>query len=131
VTLKEAAELLGVTPDNLRGAIARGSLQATKVGRDWNVEPWAVEVYRRGHLRDQTIPYIGMSYPVQFTLLVRGDGSVALSGLVNVSGEGSGMAATGDSVEDVVRQLRDRMGPIAEAWTDVDMPEGVKENAPE
>ena len=39
MTLKEAAALLGVTPDNLRGAIARGALRATKHGRDWSVTP--------------------------------------------------------------------------------------------
>ena len=39
VTLKEAAARLAVTPDNLRGAIARGSLRAVKHGRDW----WVTE----------------------------------------------------------------------------------------
>jgi hypothetical protein len=46
VTLIEAAAILDVTPDNLRGAIKRGSLQATKHGRDWWVEPKEVERYR-------------------------------------------------------------------------------------
>lgn len=46
MTLKEAAALLGVTPDNLRGAIARGSLKAEKHGRDWWVT--AAEVKRYG-----------------------------------------------------------------------------------
>ena len=45
VTLKEAAALLGVTPDNLRGAIARGSLKAEKHGRDWWVQPAEVKRY--------------------------------------------------------------------------------------
>jgi excisionase family DNA binding protein len=35
VTLKEAAALLGVTPDNLRQSIARGTFKAKKLGRDW------------------------------------------------------------------------------------------------
>jgi excisionase family DNA binding protein len=52
MTLKEAASLLGVTPDNLRGAIARGSLKARKVGRDWHVTPAEVERYRRENRRE-------------------------------------------------------------------------------
>lgn len=51
MTLKEAADSLGVTPDNLRGAIARGALKAAKHGRDWWVEPREVERYRRESLR--------------------------------------------------------------------------------
>ena len=51
MTLIEAAALLGVTPDNLRGAIKRGSLKATKVGRDWTVTPREVERYRTEHRR--------------------------------------------------------------------------------
>jgi excisionase family DNA binding protein len=45
MTLKEAATILGTTPDNLRGAIARGSLKARKVGRDWHVGPGEVARY--------------------------------------------------------------------------------------
>lgn len=51
MALKQAAALLGVTPDNLRGAIARGSLKATKIGRDWTVTPKEVERYRTEHRR--------------------------------------------------------------------------------
>jgi excisionase family DNA binding protein len=51
MTLKEAAELLGVTPDNLRGAIKRGTLKANKHGRDWFVTPASVEKYRQEHRR--------------------------------------------------------------------------------
>jgi len=51
MTLKEAAALLGVTPDNLRGAIARGTLKAQKLGRDWFVKPKEVERYRAEHRR--------------------------------------------------------------------------------
>lgn len=47
MTLKEAAALLGVTPDTLRQQIANGKLKAMKVGRDWSVTPKAVENYRR------------------------------------------------------------------------------------
>lgn len=51
MTLKQAAALLGVTPDNLRQSIARGSLQATKLGRDWFVTEDEVERYRAEHRR--------------------------------------------------------------------------------
>jgi len=51
MTLIEAAAMLGVTPDNLRGAIARGSLKATKVGRDWHVTDREVDRYRTTHRR--------------------------------------------------------------------------------
>lgn len=51
VTLIEAAARLGVTPDNLRGAIKRGSLKAVKHGRDWWLEPAEVERYARENRR--------------------------------------------------------------------------------
>ncbi len=51
LTLKEAAALLDVTPDNLRQSIARGTFKATKLGRDWIVEPAEVEKYRTEHRR--------------------------------------------------------------------------------
>lgn len=51
MTLKQAAERLGVTPDNLRGAIARKALKAEKIGRDWIVEPAEVERYARENRR--------------------------------------------------------------------------------
>lgn len=51
MTLKEAAELLGVTPDTLRQQIAAGKLHARKVGRDWHVSPREVERYRAEHRR--------------------------------------------------------------------------------
>jgi excisionase family DNA binding protein len=47
VTLREAAELLGLDPATLRQQIARGSLRAEKRGRDWHVTPREVERYRR------------------------------------------------------------------------------------
>jgi excisionase family DNA binding protein len=46
VTLNEAAEQLGVTPDTLRQQIKAGKLDAEKRGRDWWVTPRAVERYR-------------------------------------------------------------------------------------
>lgn len=51
MTLKEAAAILGTTPDNLRGAIKRGALKAQKMGRDWFVTPKEVERYRKEHKR--------------------------------------------------------------------------------
>lgn len=50
VTLREAAERLAVTPDNLRGAIARGTLAAVKHGRDWWVTEAALKTYQDEHL---------------------------------------------------------------------------------
>lgn len=52
MTLKEAAAVLGVTPDTLRQQIHAGKLKARKVGRDWWVEPREVERYRKEHRRD-------------------------------------------------------------------------------
>lgn len=51
MTLIEAAARLGTTPDNLRGAIKRGILKATKRGRDWFVDAAEVERYAREHSR--------------------------------------------------------------------------------
>ena len=47
MTLREAADVLGVTPDTLRQRIAAGTLRATKRGRDWWVTPTEVERYGR------------------------------------------------------------------------------------
>ena len=51
MTLKQAAQRLGITPDSLRQAIHRGSLRAEKHGRDWWVSPAEVERYREEHKR--------------------------------------------------------------------------------
>jgi len=51
LSLIEAAAMLGVTPDNLRGAIKRGVLKATKHGRDWWVSVGEVERYGRENRR--------------------------------------------------------------------------------
>lgn len=56
VTLIEAAALIGTTPDNLRGAIKRGSLKAVKHGRDWWIEPKEVERYRATNRRASRCP---------------------------------------------------------------------------
>lgn len=46
MTLVEAAASLGITPDSLRQAIARGSLRGRKVGNTWTVTPREIERYR-------------------------------------------------------------------------------------
>ncbi len=51
MTLNEAAAILGVTPDNLRQQIARGSLKARKVGRDWHVQRREVDRYAKENRR--------------------------------------------------------------------------------
>jgi excisionase family DNA binding protein len=53
VTLKEAAEIIGTTPDNLRQSIARGTLKAAKLGRDWIVSQKEVERYARENRRSR------------------------------------------------------------------------------
>jgi excisionase family DNA binding protein len=47
MTLPEAARALGCTDSNLRHAIKRGSLRATKIGRDWLVSSEEVTRYQR------------------------------------------------------------------------------------
>jgi excisionase family DNA binding protein len=51
MTLVEAAQRLGVTPDTLRQQIANGKLKASKRGRDWWVTDGEVERYRQSHKR--------------------------------------------------------------------------------
>lgn len=51
MTLKQAAEVLEVTPDTLRQAIAAGRLKAVKRGRDWWVTRSEVERYGRERRR--------------------------------------------------------------------------------
>ena len=51
MTLKQAAAILGVTPDTLRQQIRAGSLKADKMGRDWFVTTSEVQRYRSEHLR--------------------------------------------------------------------------------
>lgn len=46
-TLTEAATIIGTTPDNLRGAIHRGSLRASKIGPVWVVDDAEVARYLR------------------------------------------------------------------------------------
>ena len=45
----EAARLLGVTRERARQLCDEGRLRAQKLGRDWRIEPRAVEEYRRIH----------------------------------------------------------------------------------
>lgn len=123
MTLTEAAELLGVTPDNLRGAIQRGTLRATKIGRDWHVDQWAVDLYRRQHLRDVTVPFVGISYPIEFRVFVTEDGGTQISAFANVSGDGSGPMAEAETIEAAVALLRERMSADHEVFTTIEDPE--------
>lgn len=50
LTLRQAADELGLSPSTLRTQIAAGSLRATKAGRDWLVAPREVARYREHHL---------------------------------------------------------------------------------
>lgn len=50
MTLREAAELLGVTADTLRQQVLAGHLRAKKLGPIWTVTPGEVERYRRESL---------------------------------------------------------------------------------
>lgn len=56
MTLIEAARKMTTTPDNLRRAIAAGTLRATKRGRDWYVTQAAVDSYMRDHRRVPGVP---------------------------------------------------------------------------
>jgi excisionase family DNA binding protein len=47
MTLAEAADALGLSPDTLRSQIRYGRFAARKVGRDWHTTPREVERYRR------------------------------------------------------------------------------------
>ena len=53
MTLREAAEAIGVTPDTLRQQIANGKLRATKRGRDWWVTKGEVERYGKENRRSE------------------------------------------------------------------------------
>lgn len=56
MTLREAAEQLGVQPDTLRRQVRLGKLKARKVGRDWHVTPKEVERYRLESRRSSQQP---------------------------------------------------------------------------
>ena len=47
LTLKQAAERAGITPDTLRQAIKDKRLTATKPGRDWLIDTEEIERYMR------------------------------------------------------------------------------------
>jgi excisionase family DNA binding protein len=47
LTLRVAAERLGITPDTLRAQIRRDRLHARKLGRDWLVDEAEVNRYAR------------------------------------------------------------------------------------
>jgi excisionase family DNA binding protein len=56
LTLRQAADSLGITPDTLRAQVHRGRLKATKLGRDWLVERSELIRYRRESKRATTGP---------------------------------------------------------------------------
>ena len=47
ITVKQAAALLGVTPQRVRALIKAGMLQAEKWGRDWQIDAESVEKRRK------------------------------------------------------------------------------------
>lgn len=49
MTVNEAAVSLDISPDSVRKAIKRGTLDAKRRGRDWWITNGAVERYRRVH----------------------------------------------------------------------------------
>ena len=51
MTLKDAAEVLGITPDTLRQQIANGKFRASKMGPLWVVKRKEVERYAKEHRR--------------------------------------------------------------------------------
>lgn len=51
VTIREAAEKLGLSPTTLRVQILKGKLKAEKRGRDWWITPREVERYGQEHKR--------------------------------------------------------------------------------
>lgn len=55
LTLPEYAALHNVTPRAVRGKIARGSIKALKIGRDWVIsadEPYTDRRYREEKLKE-------------------------------------------------------------------------------
>jgi excisionase family DNA binding protein len=52
MTVREAAEYLGLSPTTVRNQINNGALAATKVGRDWLIERHEADRYRRDRMRD-------------------------------------------------------------------------------
>lgn len=56
MTLKEAAEALGLSPSTLRVQIRNGKLRAQKWGNQWSVSPKEVARYRAVSARDKDLP---------------------------------------------------------------------------
>jgi excisionase family DNA binding protein len=50
MTLREAAAILGLSPETLRSQIRNGRVSASRRGRDWWMTPGSVERYRQEHL---------------------------------------------------------------------------------
>lgn len=53
MTLREAAEILGLSATTLRVQIRNGKLAAVKRGRDWHVTPAELERYRTTRLSER------------------------------------------------------------------------------
>lgn len=51
ITLREAAQILGVSPDTLRQQVHRKRLTATKLGRDWFVTRAELAKYLKRYSR--------------------------------------------------------------------------------
>jgi len=52
LTLREAADQLGVNPATLRQQVNKGKLKATKRGRDWFVQPAELRRYDEARKRE-------------------------------------------------------------------------------
>jgi excisionase family DNA binding protein len=50
LTLRQAADQLGISPDTLRQGIARGAIRGRKIGTIWTVTQREVDRYRLGSL---------------------------------------------------------------------------------
>ncbi|MEL7640736.1 MAG: helix-turn-helix domain-containing protein [Solidesulfovibrio sp.] len=49
MTTQQAAGVLGIRPETVRQQIRAGRIKATKLGRDWFIEPGELERYHREH----------------------------------------------------------------------------------
>jgi excisionase family DNA binding protein len=64
MTLREAAEILGLAPSTLRVQIRNGKLAAVKRGRDWDVAPAELERYRATSLSERKVHRCTARHPM-------------------------------------------------------------------